>query len=47
MRAQQTRERVANGRVVVYKKYSGAWGNSHQWLITIFFAPDYVQGILK
>ena len=36
MRAQQTRERVANGRVVVYKKYGGAWGNSHQWLITIF-----------
>src|SRR6266487_3194802 len=32
MRAQQTRERVANGRVVVYKKYSGTWGNSHQWL---------------
>jgi hypothetical protein len=36
MRAQQTRERVANGRVVVYKKYGGAWGNSHQWLSTIF-----------
>jgi hypothetical protein len=29
MRAQQTGERVANGRVVIYKKYSGTWGNSH------------------
>lgn len=38
MRAQQTRERVANGRVVVYKKYGGTWGNSHQWLSTIFCA---------
>jgi hypothetical protein len=36
MRAQQTGERAANGRVVVYKKYSGTWGNSHQWLSTIF-----------
>ena len=36
MRTQQTRERVANRRVVVYKKYSGAWGNSHQWLSAIF-----------
>ena len=36
MRAQQTRERVANGCVVVYKKYGGAWGNSHQWLSHYF-----------
>src|SRR6266550_5955 len=35
MRAQETRERFANGRVVVYKKYGGAWGNSHQWLSAI------------
>ena len=42
MRAQQTRDRVANGRVVVYKKYGGAWGNSHQWVKYYFFAPDYV-----
>ena len=36
MRAQQTRERVANGRVVVYKKYGGGYGNNHQWLSNIF-----------
>ena len=37
MRPQQTRERVANWRVIVYKKYGGAWGNSHQRVRYYFF----------